>query len=53
MQEESKRYDPIELIVKEIEAMAVGKHSDGTDLRTPTWKSMFVDDEVTEQQVCT
>jgi len=53
MQEESKRYDPIELIVKEIEAMAVGKHSDGTDLRTPTWKSMFVDDEVAEQQGCT
>ena len=41
MQEEAKRYDPIELIVEEIEAMAVGKHSDGTDLRTPTWKSIF------------
>jgi UDP:flavonoid glycosyltransferase YjiC (YdhE family) len=41
MQEEAKRYDPIELIVEEIEAMAVGKHSDGADLRTPTWKNIF------------
>jgi UDP:flavonoid glycosyltransferase YjiC (YdhE family) len=48
MQEESKRYDPIELIAKEIEAMAVGKYSDGTDLRTPTWESIFVDNEVAE-----
>jgi UDP:flavonoid glycosyltransferase YjiC (YdhE family) len=41
MQEESKRYHPIELIVEEIEALAVGKHRDGTDLRTPTWKNIF------------
>lgn len=48
MQEEAKRYDPIELIVEEIEAMAVGKHSDGTDLRTPTWRGIFGDVEVGE-----
>jgi UDP:flavonoid glycosyltransferase YjiC (YdhE family) len=44
MQEEAKRYNPIELIVEEIEAMTVGKHSDGSDLRMPTWTSMFGDD---------
>jgi UDP:flavonoid glycosyltransferase YjiC (YdhE family) len=52
MQEEAKRYDPIELIVEEIEAMAVGKHSDGADLRTPTWTSIFGDDEVGEGDIC-
>ncbi|PMD31540.1 glycosyltransferase family 1 protein [Hyaloscypha variabilis F] len=41
MQEEAKGYDPIELIVKEIDAVAVGKHSDGSPLRTPSWKKTF------------
>ena len=45
MQEEAKGYDPIELIVKEIDAMAVGKYSDGSDLRVPTWKKVFGDDD--------
>ena len=44
MQEESKRYDPIELIVEEIESMALGKYSDGADLRTPTWRRIFSDE---------
>jgi UDP:flavonoid glycosyltransferase YjiC (YdhE family) len=44
MQEEARRYDPIELIVEEIKAMAVGKHSDGTDLRTPSWTNIISDD---------
>jgi hypothetical protein len=55
MKEEAKRYDPIELIVEEIKAMAVGKHSDGADLRTPTWRSifdLFDDVEVGEEKVC-
>ena len=52
MQEEAKKYNPIESIVEEIEAMAVGKHSDGTDLNnTPTWKSLLGDDEVEESKV--
>jgi UDP:flavonoid glycosyltransferase YjiC (YdhE family) len=51
MREEAKRYDPIELIVEEIEAVAVGKHSDGADLRTPTWTRILGDDEVSEEKV--
>jgi UDP:flavonoid glycosyltransferase YjiC (YdhE family) len=49
MQDEAKRYDPIKLIVEEIEAMAVGRHSDGADLRTPTWTRIFGDDEAGEE----
>jgi UDP:flavonoid glycosyltransferase YjiC (YdhE family) len=41
MQEEAKGYDTIELIVKEIDAVAVGKHSDGSPLRAPSWKKTF------------
>jgi len=45
LQEEAKKYNPIELIIEEIEAVAVGKHSDGSDLSPPTWKSVIGDED--------
>jgi hypothetical protein len=34
MQEEGKTYDPLSTIVEEINAMAEGKHADGTKLES-------------------
>lgn len=50
MQEEAKRYNPIELIVEEIEAMAARTRSDGGELKAPTWMSVFDDDEESDEK---
>ncbi|RDW92675.1 hypothetical protein BP5796_02069 [Coleophoma crateriformis] len=48
MQEEAKRYDPIRRIVEQIEAMAIWKEA---DLKTPTWASVYGDDEVGKEKL--
>jgi UDP:flavonoid glycosyltransferase YjiC (YdhE family) len=40
MQEEAKNYDPLSTIVEEINAMAEGKHADGTKLKSFLEKKM-------------